>query len=62
MANATMSITGRRNSMTATPRYQALFLGAGAAMQCGVGQFTRRLGVALLDGVEDASDVIHDLR
>jgi glycosyltransferase involved in cell wall biosynthesis len=30
--------------MTAKPRYQALFLGAGAEMQCGVGQFTRRLG------------------
>jgi len=30
--------------MTAKPRYRTLFLGAGAAMQCGVGQFARRLG------------------
>src|SRR5437667_12800770 len=44
MSNATISITGRRDSMSATPRYQALFRGAGAAMQCGVWQFTRRLG------------------
>jgi glycosyltransferase involved in cell wall biosynthesis len=29
--------------MTSEPAYQALFLGAGAQMQCGVGQFTRRL-------------------
>jgi glycosyltransferase involved in cell wall biosynthesis len=29
--------------MTTKPRYRALFLGAGAQMQCGVGQFTRLL-------------------
>ena len=29
--------------MTAEPEYQALFLGAGPQMQCGVGQFTRLL-------------------
>ena len=37
-------MTGRCDRMTAKPRYRTLFLGAGAAMQCGVGQFTRRLG------------------
>jgi glycosyltransferase involved in cell wall biosynthesis len=31
------------SAMTAEPEYQALFLGAGAQMQCGVGQFTRLL-------------------
>jgi glycosyltransferase involved in cell wall biosynthesis len=30
--------------MTAKLRYRTLFLGAGAEMQCGVGQFARRLG------------------
>ena len=30
--------------MTPEPAYQALFLGAGPQMQCGVGQFTRLLG------------------
>jgi glycosyltransferase involved in cell wall biosynthesis len=30
--------------MTSEPKYQALFLGAGPQMQCGVGQFTRLLG------------------
>jgi len=30
--------------MTSEPAYQALFLGAGPQMQCGVGQFSRRLG------------------
>ena len=30
--------------MTSEPGYQALFLGAGPQMQCGVGQFTRLLG------------------
>src|SRR5712671_835103 len=29
--------------MTSEPEYQALFLGAGPQMQCGVGQFTRLL-------------------
>ena len=33
---------GDRN-MTSEPAYQALFLGAGRQMQCGVGQFTRLL-------------------
>jgi glycosyltransferase involved in cell wall biosynthesis len=37
-------MTGRCDRMTTKPRYRTLFLGAGAAMQCGVGQFTRRLG------------------
>jgi glycosyltransferase involved in cell wall biosynthesis len=31
-------------TMTSEPPYQALFLGAGPQMQCGVGQFTRLLG------------------
>src|SRR5258708_36782608 len=34
--------------MVSEPAYQALFLGAGAQMQCGVGQFTRLLG----EGIE----------
>jgi glycosyltransferase involved in cell wall biosynthesis len=46
MANADISMTGGSDRMTTKPRYQALFLGAGARMQCGVGQFTRRLGEA----------------
>src|ERR1700710_3137119 len=29
------------NAMTSEPAYQALFLGAGPHMRCGVGQFTR---------------------
>jgi len=33
--------------MTAEPEYQALFLGAGPQMQCGVGQFTRLLCEAI---------------
>src|SRR5664279_5444173 len=33
-----------RRTMTSEPAYQALFLGAGPQMQCGVGQFTRLLG------------------
>ncbi len=37
--------------MASEPAYQALFLGAGAQMQCGVGQFTRLLseGIEKLD-------------
>ena len=31
------------NAMTSEPAYQALFLGAGPHMTCGVGQFTRLL-------------------
>src|SRR3979409_1206163 len=34
-------------TMTSEPRYQALFLGAGPQMQCGVGQFTRLLQEAV---------------
>jgi len=37
-------MTSRCDRMTTKSRYRALFLGAGARMQCGVGQFTRRLG------------------
>jgi glycosyltransferase involved in cell wall biosynthesis len=33
----------RFRTMTSAPAYQALFLGAGPQMQCGVGQFTRLL-------------------
>ena len=33
--------------MTSEPAYQALFLGAGPQMQCGVGQFTRLLQAAI---------------
>jgi glycosyltransferase involved in cell wall biosynthesis len=33
--------------MTSEPAYQALFLGAGPQMHCGVGQFTRLLGDAI---------------
>ena len=44
---------GRRSyrKMASEPAYQALFLGAGAQMQCGVGQFTRLLseGIEKLD-------------
>ncbi len=43
MANADSSERRRRETMTAEPAYRALFLGAGAQMQCGVGQFTRLL-------------------
>src|SRR5436305_11479305 len=43
MAKADMSMTGGWDRMTANPRYRTLFVGAGAAMRCGVGQFTRRL-------------------
>src|SRR5579864_4787392 len=42
-----MSETGRRDRMTPEPRYQVLFLGAGAQMRCGVGQFTTRLAEAI---------------
>ena len=35
---------GGCDRMTTIPRYRTLFLGAGAQMKCGVGQFTRRLG------------------
>src|SRR6201996_6926902 len=47
MANAEISRNDRRAPMTSQPRYQALFLGAGPQMRCGVGQFTRLLGEAV---------------
>src|SRR6185312_1267738 len=40
MANAEIV---RRFTMTSGPAYHVLFLDAGIEMQCGVGQFTRRL-------------------
>ena len=43
MANATIFMSSSRDTMTRESRYRALFLGAGAQMQCGVGQFTRLL-------------------
>jgi glycosyltransferase involved in cell wall biosynthesis len=43
MANADRSWKPRRRMMTGETRYQALFLGAGPQMHCGVGQFTRLL-------------------
>jgi hypothetical protein len=39
-----MLLEGCNRTMTSEPAYQALFLGAGPQMQCGVGQFTRILG------------------
>jgi glycosyltransferase involved in cell wall biosynthesis len=39
-----MPLEGLQRTMTSEPAYQALFLGAGPQMQCGVGQFTRILG------------------
>jgi glycosyltransferase involved in cell wall biosynthesis len=42
-----MSKTPADRSMTSEPAYQALFLGAGPQMHCGVGQFTRLLGDAI---------------
>jgi glycosyltransferase involved in cell wall biosynthesis len=44
MANADIHRRRCRRIMTSEPAYQALFLGAGPQMQCGVGQFTRLLG------------------
>jgi glycosyltransferase involved in cell wall biosynthesis len=43
MANADRFEERRQHMMAAKPAYQAILLGAGAQMQCGVGQFTRRL-------------------
>jgi glycosyltransferase involved in cell wall biosynthesis len=40
MANTDISAGG---TMTSNTQYRALFLGAGPQMQCGIGQFTRRL-------------------
>jgi glycosyltransferase involved in cell wall biosynthesis len=42
-----MSKTPADRTMTSEPAYQALFLGAGPQMHCGVGQFTRLLGDAI---------------
>jgi glycosyltransferase involved in cell wall biosynthesis len=47
MANADVSAKARRCTMASEPAYQALFLGAGPQMQCGVGQFTRLLYEAI---------------
>lgn len=44
MANAVASVGYPISKMSSDPPFQALFLGAGPQMQCGVGQFTRRLG------------------
>jgi glycosyltransferase involved in cell wall biosynthesis len=44
MANADNLRKRRRRTMTSAPAYRSLVLGAGTEMQCGVGQFTRRLG------------------
>src|SRR5882757_169324 len=47
MANADDLDRRRHGKMTSETRYQALFLGAGPQMQCGVGQFTRLLQEAI---------------
>jgi len=47
MANADDSNRRQHGKMTSETRYQALFLGAGPQMQCGVGQFTRLLQEAI---------------
>jgi glycosyltransferase involved in cell wall biosynthesis len=44
MANADNLRKRWRRTMTSAPAYRLLVLGAGTEMQCGVGQFTRRLG------------------
>src|SRR5580700_12126541 len=44
MANARCEERHYNRTMASEPAYQALFLGAGPQMQCGVGQFTRLLG------------------
>ena len=43
MANVDVLKKRWRRTMISEPAYQALFLGAGPQMQCGVGQFTRLL-------------------
>src|ERR1700686_1836677 len=43
MANVELCEGAGDCTMTSEPAYQALFLGAGPQMQCGVGQFTRLL-------------------
>jgi glycosyltransferase involved in cell wall biosynthesis len=48
MANANVHSSKNASApMTSEPAYQALFLGAGPQMQCGVGQFTRLLREAI---------------
>jgi glycosyltransferase involved in cell wall biosynthesis len=47
MANADVQPKAPRRTMISEPAYQALFLGAGPQMQCGVGQFTRLLHEAI---------------
>src|SRR5580704_9231228 len=47
MANARCEERHYNRTMASEPAYQALFLGAGPQMQCGVGQFTRRLCEAI---------------
>src|SRR5882757_446146 len=47
MANADDLNRRQHGKMTSEIRYQALFLGAGPQMQCGVGQFTRLLQEAV---------------
>jgi glycosyltransferase involved in cell wall biosynthesis len=47
MANADVQPKAPRCTMISEPAYQALFVGAGPQMQCGVGQFTRRLQEAI---------------
>src|ERR1700687_2193464 len=49
MANAEFLRKCYDLTMASEPAYQALFLGAGAQMQCGVGQFTRQLCEAVED-------------
>jgi glycosyltransferase involved in cell wall biosynthesis len=49
MANAEFLRKRYDLTMASEPAYQALFLGAGAQMQCGVGQFTRQLCEAVED-------------
>jgi glycosyltransferase involved in cell wall biosynthesis len=47
MANANVPAKALPGTMNSEPAYQALFLGAGPQMQCGVGQFTRLLQEAI---------------
>jgi glycosyltransferase involved in cell wall biosynthesis len=47
MANERCEERHYNRTMASEPAYQALFLGAGPQMQCGVGQFTRRLCEAI---------------
>jgi len=42
-------------AMTSEAAYQALFLDAGPQMQCGVGQFTRRLRETIENSIPAAA-------